>query len=312
MIYFPTENPLPNYKEFPSLYNTYQQFKGREVYSSYVYWILKNNGVKDIELVRNISNTTKEDIIMFHFDNLSSFCFNTPAKKIQFVSDKPLVTGCNLYLTSDLSVCNNLDIKFPIIQKKYNVNLQYFPEPLPVGLKKNNVNFPPKVAACMGLYENIDKDLLYLIEYKDAFLYQYLKNKKIDNKHIELIKDIKFVLYDKANNNKGDEDLFFFIRNKEAGFNYAGFKHPNRLFVSFYCNTPGFYQTEPALSPHRKSEYDYVEIHTASDFVEKLFAYVRDEQYFLNILKHIKTRESENDELAVVKYFKTVIQQLKT
>jgi len=309
MIYFPTKTLLPNYRELPSLYNCYKSFKGRDVYSSYVYWILKNNGIQNIELVRDLSNTRASDAIFFHFDNLDAFNFNTPAKKIQFVSDKPLIGGCNLYLTADLTACTgysgNINPSL-IVEKKYSVELLYFPEPLPVGLKKTTVCFPPKVATCMGLYENIDKDLLYLIEQKEAFIKKYCNTKK----KVDMISNIEFRLNCTANNNKGDEDIFFFIRNKEIGYNYAGYKHPNRLFMSFYCNIPGFYNKEPALCAVGTPSKDFIEIDGAYDFVEKLVNYSTSEQYFLDILQNIKSRENENDEQSIVSRFVDITQRL--
>lgn len=317
MIYFPTKNILPNYRDFPTLYNHYSTFKGRDVYSSYIYWILKNNNIKNIKLVSELPSASREDTIFFHYDNLGTFNFNTLAKKIQFVSDRPLVNGCSFYLTSDITACNSFDkskllgSNFYILEKNYSVEMLYFPEPLPVNLKKCKVNYPPKKAVCMGLYDNIDKDLLKLMEEKQFFIDEYISNNKISKKNIEFIKNINFELYNESNNNKGDEDIFFFIRNKESGFNYAGYKHPNRLFISFFCNVPGFYYNEKVILANKKSDYDYIEISSAYDFVNKLIQYSTNEDLFLKVLKQIKQRENENNEEAVVNAFKKITQQLK-
>jgi len=316
MIYFPTNNLLPNYREFPSLYNHYSLLKGKDVYSSYIYWILKNNCIQNIKLVDKIDTTKKNDIIFFHFDNLKCFNFNSRAKKVQFVSDRPLVNGCQLYLTSDHTVCSDYNkknflpyVEPSILSKSYLVEMTFFPEPLPVGLRKCKVNYPPKKAVCMGLYDNVDRELLQLIEEKNMFFSTFKITKKIKN--INFIKNIKFELYNECNNNKGDEDIFFFIRNKESGYNYAGYKHPNRLFISFYCNVPGFYYGEKVICANRKSEYDFIEVSSTSEFIYKLDNYISNENLFLNILKQIKSREDENNEQLVVKTFNKIIQQLK-
>jgi len=317
MIYFPTKTPLPNYKDFPSLYNHYSTFKGRDVYSSYIYWILKNHGIKEIKLVDTIKKTERSDFIFFHFDNLKQFDFNTSARKVQFISDRPLVSGCSMYLTSDHTVCSGhvksgTSSAFSILNKTYSVEMTFFPEPLPCGLKKCKVNYPPKKAVCMGLYDNVDKDLLRIIEEKNDLFESYVSCHKISKKNIEIIKNIKFELYNETNNNKGDEDIFFFIRNKESGYNYAGYKHPNRLFISFFCNVPGFYHGENVINANKKSEYDFIEINTVFDFITKLSLYISNEKLFLNILNQIKSREKENSEEDVVSSFKKIIQQLKT
>lgn len=314
MIFFPTNNKLPNYKEDPLFYNKYSLFKGKDVYSSYVYWILKNHGVQNIKLVTRVPLTTGNDAIFFHFDNAHLFDINCSAKKIQFISDKPLITGCDLYLTSNKSVCSNLGNSVGVIvEKQYPVTMSYFPEPLPVGLKKNIIQYPPRKAACIGLRENIDNGLKRLVDQKIEFFKEYAKSRNIlkTNKTFNIVKNITYEIYDNVNNNKGDEDLFFFIRNKETGYNYAGYKHPNRLFISFYCNIPGFYNEESAIRASSISEYDYVKVENAYDFIDKLMLYVSDKGYFFNILKQTKSREKENNEEFLVKCFGEVTQQLR-
>lgn len=318
MIYFPTENILPNYKDYPTLYNHYSTFKGKDVYSSYVYWILKNNNADNIELVGNLDKTTEGDLIFFHFDNLKAFNFNTSAKKVQFISDRPLVSGCSKYLSSDITVCNEYlrtaSALLPsfTMDKRYSVEINFFPEPLPCNLRKCKVQYPPKKAVCMGLYDNIDKELLKLIEEKTDLLLLYKNTRKLSKNKFNILNNISFELYNESNTNKGDEDAFFFIRNKESGYNYAGYKHPNRLFISFYCNVPGFYYGETVLRANRKSEFDYTEISNVYDFLDKLLVYCTDERVFLSILKQNKLRENDNTEAILVARFNQVIQQLKS
>jgi len=318
MIYFPTENILPNYKDYPTLYNHYSTFKGKDVYSSYVYWILKNNNIDNIELVGSLDKTTEDDLIFFHFDNLKAFNFNTSAKKVQFISDRPLVSGCSKYLSSDITVCNEypgfageLPPSF-IIDKRYSVEINFFPEPLPCNLRKCKVQYPPKKAVCMGLYDNIDKELLKLVEDKKDLLLLYKNTRKLSKDKFNILNNISFELYNESNANKGDEDIFFFIRNKENGYNYAGYKHPNRLFISFHCNVPGFYYGETVLRANRKSQFDYTEISDVYDFLDKLLVYCTDEEVFLSILKQNKLRENDNTEAILVARFNQVIQQLKS
>lgn len=318
MIYFPTENILPNYKDYPTLYNHYSTFKGKDVYSSYVYWILKNNNIDNIELVGSLDKTTEGDLIFFHFDNLKAFNFNTSAKKVQFISDRPLVSGCSKYLSSDITVCNEypgfageLPPSF-IIDKRYSVEINFFPEPLPCNLRKCKVQYPPKKAVCMGLYDNIDKELLKLVEEKKDLLLLYKNTRKLSKDKFNILNSISFELYNESNANKGDEDIFFFIRNRESGYNYAGYKHPNRLFISFHCNVPGFYYGETVLRANRKSRFDYTEISDVYDFLDKLLVYCTDEEVFLSILKQNKLRENDNTEAILVARFNQVIQQLKS
>jgi len=319
MIYFPTKNLLPNYKDFPTLYNHYSTFKGRDVYSSYVYWILKNNGIDNIKLVDSLNETKGEDLIFFHFDNLKAFNFNTSARKVQFVSDRPLVSGCSKYLSSDITACTGEYSKYAIdllssfiIEKKYSVEIDFFPEPLPCNLKKCKVQYPPKKAVCMGLYDNVDKELLRLIEEKKDLLLQYKSDRKLNKDKFSILNNISFELYNESNTNKGDEDIFFFIRNKESGYNYAGYKHPNRLFMSFYCNIPGFYYGETVIRANRKSEFDYIEIRDVYDFLDKLLTYCTNEELFLSVLKQNKLREKDNTETILVTRFKQITQQLKS
>lgn len=317
MIYFPTKNILPNYKDYPALYNHYSTFTGKDVYSSYVYWILKNNNIGNIKLVGDLDETTSDDLIFFHFDNLKAFNFNTSAKKVQFISDRPLVNGCSKYLSSDITVCNEYSrptsVLLPsfIIDKRYPVEINFFPEPLPYNLRKCKVQYPPKKAVCMGLYDNIDKELLKLIEEKKDLLLLYKNTRKLSKNRFNILNNISFELYNESNINRGDEDVFFFIRNKESGYNYAGYKHPNRLFISFYCNVPGFYYGETVLRANRKSEFDYTEISDVYDFLDKLLVYCTDEEAFLSILKQNKSRENDNTEAILVARFNQVIQQLK-
>jgi hypothetical protein len=283
-----------------------------------VYWILKNNNIDNIELVGSLDKTTEDDLIFFHFDNLKAFNFNTSAKKVQFISDRPLVSGCSKYLSSDITVCNEypgfageLPPSF-IIDKRYSVEINFFPEPLPCNLRKCKVQYPPKKAVCMGLYDNIDKELLKLVEDKKDLLLLYKNTRKLSKDKFNILNNISFELYNESNANKGDEDIFFFIRNKENGYNYAGYKHPNRLFISFHCNVPGFYYGETVLRANRKSQFDYTEISDVYDFLDKLLVYCTDEEVFLSILKQNKLRENDNTEAILVARFNQVIQQLKS
>jgi len=283
-----------------------------------VYWILKNNNIDNIELVGSLDKTTEGDLIFFHFDNLKAFNFNTSAKKVQFISDRPLVSGCSKYLSSDITVCNEypgfageLPPSF-IIDKRYSVEINFFPEPLPCNLRKCKVQYPPKKAVCMGLYDNIDKELLKLVEEKKDLLLLYKNTRKLSKDKFNILNSISFELYNESNANKGDEDIFFFIRNRESGYNYAGYKHPNRLFISFHCNVPGFYYGETVLRANRKSRFDYTEISDVYDFLDKLLVYCTDEEVFLSILKQNKLRENDNTEAILVARFNQVIQQLKS
>ena len=148
---------LPNYKDFPTLYNHYSAFKGRDVYSSYVYWILKNNGIDNIKLVDSLDKTKGEDLIFFHFDNLKAFNFDTSARKVQFVSDRPLVSGCSKYLSSDITACTGEYSKHAIdllpssiIEKRYSVEIDFFPNLYPVILRNVKYSTRPRKRSVWG------------------------------------------------------------------------------------------------------------------------------------------------------------------
>jgi hypothetical protein len=322
MNYFITKTPLPNYKIHPELYANYKSFKGKDVYSSYIYWILKNNGVQSIKLADNINSCSKEDNVFFHYDNLKYFDISKFNKKIQFVSDKPVVDGCDIYLSNDLSACleEGREYKFEIlpgvcIKRFPDYKFLYFPEPLPVGLKKCNVFHPPRNICCMGLRINLDPEFYKLFQNTKQFIEQYIKNRKIKNKkYLKLLGEFNFKLNDKTNHNYGNEHVFCFMRKEFTPYTLPSvyYKHANRLFISFYTSVPLFIKEEPSILFHKKSNHDFISFKNVYDFLDKLLQFCDNSDIALAMAMHYKQRSNENNESAVVLRYNEINQILKS
>jgi hypothetical protein len=313
MIYFLTTSILDNYKNTPNLYNDMTKFKGKDVHSSYLFWILKNNGIKNISLVSELpSNINDDDTVIFHFDNRTKINFLANYKKVQILSDKPPVFHCDMYLSADKSVC--VDVAKKLVPGEvmestpwlggfytYNLRINYFPEPLPLNLKKCTPVFPPRKFFCNALELNIAPWLLQFCNAATNDKFNIVKkiiNKKMFFKHID---ESQFIIESKYNHNHGNEDVFFFSRNYDQP--QSGFKHCNRLFSSFKAGVPILINEDKNLLLNKKSDYDYLPANNLEQFVNSLYKIYTDKEYFINSIRNCDKRKDENNYSDIVNRF---------
>jgi hypothetical protein len=313
MIYFLTNQPLENYTISPNLYNDMSTFKGKDVHSSYLYWILKNNGVQNIRLVSVLPNSIQSsDTVIFHFDNRHKIDFLGSYKKVQILSDKPPIFNCDMYLSADKSVCFDI-AKKPLPGEimestpwlggfyTYNLKINYFPEPLPLNLKKCNPVFPPRRFFCNALELNIAPWLLNFCRATTNEKFNIAK-RIIKKKHfLKHIDESQFIIESKYNHNRGKEDVFFFSRNYDQP--QSGFKHCNRLFSSFKSGVPIILNEDKNLILNKKSEFDYLPANNIEELITSLYKIYTDRDYFIGVLRNCETRREENNFSDIVKRF---------
>jgi len=182
-IVFYTDKITPNYLESPFFYKYRKgifSFNGKYIHSNYLYWILKNNNIKNVILTEDIKKVAPEDVLFFHYDFKDEIPHKTEFKKVQIVSDRPKLDWADFYCINDPSRLNGEYLLY---------------EPIPLGLEEKFPQFPPKTfhTNCAEFY--------LPDEFKDIKEIDKLKRQGI---HLTFEHD-KHVTTDNF-------DVFFFIR----------------------------------------------------------------------------------------------------
>jgi hypothetical protein len=275
-ICFFTDLLTPNYLDKPFYYQFRKgpfPFNGKYIHSNYLYWILKNNNFSNIKLVSSIDEINKEDVLFFHYDYKNKIPEKTDFIKVQIVSDRPKINYADFFCVND----------------PYKINKDFLLyEPLPLGLRKKTVNFPPEKfhSNCAEFY--------VLNEFKDLKKINKLLNYNIKvsfehNRHVSLM----------------DFDVFFFLRNvsfyndinnkgsKKHIVTESSYKNACRLFQSWYMETPAIFSTHSAMNYEKKSNYDFLEANTFEEFIECCIKLKNNKDLFYSMVDNCKKRKNE-------------------
>ena len=296
-IAFVCDEDLPNYLVNPKRYDYLQ---GKHSATGYYYWILKNHGIENIELVGLDANLNDYDVVVIYYDNKDILQPNRKYKVIQSVSDRPQIEGCDLYIC-----CNYSTIK-PILDvelvKRCGVGLKhvlkgswhYIHYPMALNYKKCNPVWPPSIYHFTGRQNTLIEEL-----YSDVFI-DHMKSKGI-NLRFDFLTD----------HNNGDEDVYFCVRNNKTYYSEIcggnnvdtalGQKTANRLYQAWKMGTPSIFHSNSAMFSIRKSEYDFLIADTVGEFEDACIRLKTDEILFNNMIDVCNKRQNDHTNEDIVK-----------
>lgn len=312
MIGFFCSTPLPNYTTNPE---AYFYLHGSVSSTGYYYYILKNNGIDNITLIQSVEQAKDCDALVFHYDDWNKVK-RFGGKLIQVVTDRPYIEGidayvcCNEYMlkpkitTKLAKVYPFEDLSFDFVNDKW-FHVHYPPT---YGIKKCSPSFPPKNFKYVGRPYTLRKDI----------------RDKSNIKKIQTSLGIKLVFDYKGDSNKGDEDVYFCIRDVSrissmtgtstaAGKN--GNKTPNRLYQAWFMNTPSIFNISPEMHYLIQDEYDSSIANNFEEFYSACERLVKDEEFFLKSVQRCKEKCNKHNPYynlsSVVKQWQTVFDFLK-
>jgi len=292
MVHFLTNKIIPNYltdKSFYTYNNPSDTAHGRGVSLellevNYPYWILYNHGVDNISISTVCDNVKEEDVVIFYncTNNISKhkLDFTKPYKKIQIVTDRPAIKGCDGYICYDPS----------IVERDLSRDWYHVLYPMPIGLKKCKPSWPPVNITCISP-DNVTVDPI-------------------------IVKSDKYNIISDSYVNNGDEDVLFHIRKKltfnechgiQSRLKFPSHKTANRLYQSWTCNAPGIFSSNTAMEYIRESEYDYMIADTYDELNECVEQLCKDKDLFVNMIKNCYMRENENNFLKIVNQWLAVL-----
>lgn len=302
-LYFLSPDDISNYKTDIKRY-THEPLLGKHCTTVYTYWILKNRGY-DVSKIGHGNDAPAGAPIFFHYDDKHLIDTDRNAG-IQFVSDRPIVEGCDVYIS-----CNR-----SLITPKYNTDLInkhgienylckwvderwiYAPHPFPQGIVECDPVWPPTVFGYYGREHTLINDIN-----SDSFV------EKMKSHDIHL----QFSKYD---HNKGNEHVTFCIRdhthvsstvNENNIDSVHGHKHAGRLFQTWYMGIPGIFETNSAMLWYRKSNYDFLIADTIDEFEEACIRLKNDKSLYMKMVQRCNEMAGTgvNDE-----YVKLLVQGL--
>jgi hypothetical protein len=290
MIAFFCSEKLPCYTTNP---DRYAYLHGKTSSTGYYYHILKNEGLKDIILINDIRQASKCEALVFHYDDYSSIK-DFKGKLIQVVTDRPYIEDLDAYIccnefmlkpqiTPELAkIYPYQELKFDFITPKW-FHVHYPPT---FGVKKCNPSWPPKNFKFVGRKH---------IQIKDILLEPNILK-------LESSLNIKLTFDFDRDVNDGTEDVYFCIRNvarislitnlpNAAGRN--GNKTPNRLYQSWYMNTPSIFNLSPEMFPLIKDSHDSQVANNFDEFYNACEKLVKDETFFWKSVERCRDRCNE-------------------
>ena len=292
MVYFVEEKKLNNYLFTPEDY-IYNKTLGvgalQRLEVNYPFWILFNSGVVDIKLIspKEIPKKNYNDVIVFyggHESIVDPRILESKARKIQIVTDTPIIEACDAYITYDPSV-----VERDSFRRWFHVMY-----PLPIGIKRCNPSWPPENICCISPESASVKELKYKKEYN-------------------FIED--------SYSNKGDEDVFFHIRTDitknlihkgiSSRMKFPSHKTANRLFQAWFCGVPSVLSSNPAMEYIKSSEYDFLEAKDLESLNYQIERLRGDRELFYKMKNNSDKRSKENSYrnitdqwIKVIEYFK--------
>lgn len=304
-ISFLCDISLPNYLDEP---DAYKYLHGRHSATGYYYWILKNHGV-DVHL-----NHPNPDVLIFHYDNRQQ-ASNFACKKIQIVTDRPTVEGCDVYIAANQTFVKKV-INADVISRygientlntwvKNKEKWKFIHYPPTFGVKECAPSYPPVNFKFVGRRHTLVAEL-----YRPDFI------ERCKTKGINLIFDFQ------GDANDGTEDVYFCIRNvvdscgvtklnNNSGRN--GHRTANRLYQAWKMRTPAIFNSSPEMSAIRDNEYDYLIANTAEEFLEQACLLKTNKDLFVSMIENGISKDKLNPYInlnIVVNQWKSVFAEL--
>lgn len=291
-IAFFTDYLLPNYLTDP---NSYKYLHGRHSSTGYYYWILKNHGITNLDLITDPAAISNYDCIIFHYDDRKQL-EKYGGLKIQVVTDRPTVPNCDLYIAANQTFETKI-ISADVIKKYGMINTlntwvedkhkwHFVHYPPTFGVKQCNPSFPPTNFKYVGRSHTNVSDI-----YEQSFL------QKCKQHGINLIYDFE------NDGNDGTEDVYFCVRSllcqsKATGKNNNsgkyGHRTANRLWQSWYMRTPGIFNLSPEMEVVRISDLDYLIANSAEELFEQCLNLKTNKELFLNMIENGKLKDDTN------------------
>jgi hypothetical protein len=300
------DTDLPNYLLQP---DAYKYLHGRHSATGYYYWLLKNHGV-DVHL-----NHPAPDIVVFHYDNKDCIS-KMQCKKIQVVTDRPMVDGCDIYVAANQSFFKRVtDIK---TVRRYGLTntlnmwltdpskWRFVHYPPTFGIKECAPQFPPKRFNFIGRRHTLVEDL---------YANKFIETCKSHDVHLcfDFVNDV----------NTGDEEVYFCVRNptdvcKVTGLDNNsgkyGHRTANRLYQSWAMRVPGIFNSSPEMAAIKTSEYDFLVADSAQEFLEQALRLKTDDKLFKNMIENGISKDKINpymDVKIVVDQWNSIFTELK-
>jgi len=278
---------LPNYVQCPE---HYKYLHGRHSATGYYFWILFNGGIDNISLVTDPLDLHKFDVVIFHYDN-RNVIENLNCKKIQVVTDRPVVEGCDAYIVAnqtftkqilDSSVIMRYGIE-NTLNTWINTNKKYYfiHYPPTFGVKQCNAQWPPTK------FKYVGREHTNITDIRTPHFIQECAKHKID------------LIFDYANDaNDGTEDVYFCVRGvrgrskatgKDNNSGKYGHRTANRLYQAWYTRMPGIFNNSPEMAAIKSSNLDYLTANSAQEFLHNAIKLREDRDlYFAMIDNGIK------------------------
>jgi len=298
-IAFLCDVDLPNYLDNPKRYD---YLDGKHSATGYYYWILKNFGFDNISLVMPGEDLNAYDVVVFHYDNRECIDVAKKYKTIQIVTDRPQVSGVDLYVACNLSTFN------PILNKelvKYvGIGLKYFLHgkwayihyPMALNYVVCKASWPPKIFHYSGRESTLIDEI-----YSHSFV-NHMKDKGV-NMRFDFVND----------HNTGDEDVYFCVRKKTNYYSSTckgnnvdtklGQKTANRLYQSWKMGTPLISSGANAMAAIYKSEYDFLIADTIEQFEYQSLRLLHNKDLFDAMIANGNIRKEEHTNNQIVKQF---------
>lgn len=264
----------------------------------YLFWVLKNNTDIDIKLVTNLPKSIKSsDIVFFHYESRQKINFGN-YKTIQIIGDFPILKEANYYITHNGQM------------KNQNTFFMYFP--LPANIKRFKPVFPPKNFVGVGAEHSFNKEIMGK---------KFIESCKQYNINLEFITDKNYAYK--------NVDVFIFLRDKNLP-NYKKdngeplhpsaiwspitgktHRHANRLYQSWYMNTPCILNKEATIEPLIKTKYDALFAETPAELFCKMIFLQNNKEFFHKMIYNCKKRANENTHKKIALQFKRIISKIK-
>jgi hypothetical protein len=298
-IAFLCDVDLPNYLNDPKRYD---YLDGKHSATGYYYWILKNFGFRNVSLVMPDEDLNHYDAVVFHYDNGDCIDINSKYKTLQIVTDRPPLSGVDLYAACNLSTLKpilNIElIKYVGVGLKYFLTGQwtYIHYPMALNYAKCNPSWPPQIFHYTGRKSTLIDKI-----YSDPFV-NHMKSKGV-NLRFDFDND----------HNSGDEDVYFCVRKKTNYYSTAckgnnvdtklGQKTANRLYQAWKMGTPLIASGSSAMAAVYNNEYDFLVADTVEQFEYQSLRLLDDRKLFENMISNCNKRKDEHTNSQIVKQF---------
>lgn len=260
MIYFYNNRFVPNYLVEKEPYRT---LIGRLVVS-YYYWILKNSNVDNIRLVNRVEDIEdhSSNWVFFHYSGYRTISRLKYVRRAQFVNDRPIIPQCDAY--------------FVVLPEEHNSKTRFLHHPLPVDIQSCRPKFPPKIFTCISNKGTVDPSVI-------------LAAAALEKKYSITI---RFQYRDWFN--KGDEDVYFFVRVKEEGIDH---KSMNRLLIATCMGVPAILSDEVSFKGAPYS-LNYACANNCQEFIDSVEILLNDERRFRELINpRYPVREDVNRQI---------------